>query len=116
MKITIAIENPDGTRSNERQFDRSAVVIGRDSLECDIPFDKSIYPMISRRHAELRFRDGRWLISDLQSRYGTVVNEQPVGGEMPVIEGSRIRVGTSGPVLRIVLIEAPQVQQAPIPQ
>jgi len=116
MKITIAIENPDGTRSNERQFDRSSVVIGRDSLECDIPFDKSIYPMISRRHAELRFRDGRWLISDLQSSYGTFLNEQPVGGEMPVIEGSRIRVGTSGPVLRIVLIEAPQVQQAPIPQ
>jgi ABC-type multidrug transport system ATPase subunit/pSer/pThr/pTyr-binding forkhead associated (FHA) protein len=115
MKITLAIENPDGTRTNERQFDRSSVVIGRDPLECDIPFDKNIYPMVSRRHAELRYRDGRWLVDDLRSSYGTFLNEQPVSGEMPVIEGSRIRIGTSGPVLRVVLIEAPAVRQTAVP-
>lgn len=34
---------------------------------------------VSRRHARLRFRDGRWVLQDLVSTNGTLVNGQPVG-------------------------------------
>jgi pSer/pThr/pTyr-binding forkhead associated (FHA) protein len=116
MKITLAVENPDGTRTGERQFDKSTVVIGRDSADCDIAFDRDIFPMVSRRHAELQFHRGTWYVSDLGSSYGTFLNDQPVTAPLPISDGGRIRIGASGPVLRIVYIEAaegqPAVQQA----
>ena len=34
---------------------------------------------VSRRHAQLTFRDGGWTVQDLESTNGTRVNGQPVG-------------------------------------
>jgi hypothetical protein len=34
---------------------------------------------VSRRHAQLTFRDGGWILQDLDSTNGTRVNGQPVG-------------------------------------
>jgi hypothetical protein len=39
--------------------------------ECDLMFANT---SVSRRHAQLRFRDGRWVIQDLRSTNGTTVN------------------------------------------
>jgi FHA domain len=36
-------------------------------------------PTVSRRHAQLTFRDGGWTVQDLESTNGTRVNGQPVG-------------------------------------
>jgi pSer/pThr/pTyr-binding forkhead associated (FHA) protein len=33
---------------------------------------------VSRRHALLRFRDGAWIVRDLESMNGTTVNGSPV--------------------------------------
>jgi ABC-type multidrug transport system ATPase subunit/pSer/pThr/pTyr-binding forkhead associated (FHA) protein len=112
MKIILAVENSDGTRTAEQQFDKSSIIIGRESTECDIAFDRTVYPMVSRRHAELQFHNGVWYVSDLGSSYGTFLNDEPVAAPLPLVEGGRIRVGTSGPVLRVVLIESPAVQQS----
>jgi pSer/pThr/pTyr-binding forkhead associated (FHA) protein len=35
-------------------------------------------PSVSRRHARLRFRDGHWILHDLESTNGTLVNDVPV--------------------------------------
>jgi pilus assembly protein CpaF len=43
---------------------------------CDVVID---HPMVSRRHARLRFRDGRWILQDLESTNGTLVNGAAVG-------------------------------------
>jgi pSer/pThr/pTyr-binding forkhead associated (FHA) protein len=34
---------------------------------------------VSRQHAQLTFRDGGWILQDLDSTNGTRVNEQTVG-------------------------------------
>jgi hypothetical protein len=43
---------------------------------CDVVLSD---PSVSRRHARLRFRDGTWMLQDLDSRNGTWVNDVRVG-------------------------------------
>ena len=52
----------------------STVSLGR-NLDNDIVID---HPRISRHHAQLRFRDDRWWLIDLESANGTAINGQPV--------------------------------------
>ena len=56
--------DPEG--SHERVF-FGAFRIGRDE-SCEVRFDD---PLVSRRHAEIRFEHGRWWVVDLASRNGT---------------------------------------------
>ncbi|MCA9790675.1 MAG: zinc-dependent peptidase [Candidatus Eremiobacteraeota bacterium] len=49
---------------------------------------------VSRRHAQLRTRDGALQIRDVGSKYGTLLDGQPVGQEWTAVEpGSRLRLG-----------------------
>jgi hypothetical protein len=49
-------------------------------------------PGVSRRHAEVRRRDGKYVIADLGSTNGTMVNEATIG-ERELEEGDRITIG-----------------------
>ncbi|NUQ62242.1 MAG: sigma 54-interacting transcriptional regulator [Pirellulales bacterium] len=49
----------------------------------------------SRNHAELFVLEGQWTIRDLESRNGTVVQEQLVKGDRPLASGDLIRIGRS---------------------
>jgi predicted component of type VI protein secretion system len=51
------------------------LVIGRRS-SCDIVCSD---PSVSRRHARLVFRDHKWIVQDLRSTNGTIVNGTRVG-------------------------------------
>ncbi len=48
---------------------------------------------VSRRHAELVFHDGGWYLHDLDSRYGTRVNDRPVKSPVRLEPGARILFG-----------------------
>jgi hypothetical protein len=70
------------------------LVIGRHP-ECDIVLAG---PGVSRRHARLTFRDGAWIVQDLDSTNGTIVNDARVGrcrlnaGDRLVIGGEQLVV------------------------
>ncbi|MBX3443157.1 MAG: sigma 54-interacting transcriptional regulator [Planctomyces sp.] len=49
-------------------------------------------PECSRKHCEIAFRDGRWVIRDYDSRNGTFVNDRPITGEYPLQSGDVIRI------------------------
>jgi predicted component of type VI protein secretion system len=51
------------------------LVIGRDA-RCHVALSDET---VSRRHARLLFRDGRWIVHDLNSTNGTTVNGSYVG-------------------------------------
>jgi hypothetical protein len=51
------------------------LTIGRHPA-CDVVLND---PSVSRHHARLRFRDGTWILQDLDSRNGTWVNDVRVG-------------------------------------
>ncbi len=59
-------------------LDRAAgerLLVGRDPT-CDVVVADLT---VSRRHAQLTFRDGAWILQDLGSRNGTAVNGERVG-------------------------------------
>lgn len=51
------------------------MLIGRHH-SCDVVLDDAT---VSRRHARLLFRDGRWIVQDLESTNGTAINGTRVG-------------------------------------
>jgi hypothetical protein len=54
---------------------QSEMLIGRHH-ECDVVLTDLA---VSRRHAQLRFRDGKWILQDLRSTNGTIVNGVAIG-------------------------------------
>ncbi len=82
----VLIENGKPSRAFPLAKDR--VIIGR-LEESDIVLSD---PGASRRHAEVRRDRGNFVLSDLGSTNGTMVNEATVG-ERPLEEGDRITIG-----------------------
>jgi pSer/pThr/pTyr-binding forkhead associated (FHA) protein len=66
---------------------QSEAVIGRHS-QADVRIPDA---EISRRHARLAYRDGRWRIIDMNSLNGVYVNDQRVV-EAELCDGDRIRI------------------------
>ncbi|MDH4079542.1 MAG: FHA domain-containing protein [Nitrospira sp.] len=84
-----------GTRwENERSFTH-AFTIGR-APECDVVVDE---PAVSRHHAEVRWRDGRWQLIDLRSRNGTFLNGMRVQ-EVPLPVLCRVTLGENHAVFQ----------------
>ena len=50
--------------------------------------------LVSAEHARLFPRDGGWLVADLDSTNGTLLNDEPVDGERPVEYGDVISIGS----------------------
>ena len=84
----VLLERGNAVRTFDLSQDR--VVIGRLG-ESDVVLSD---PGVSRRHAEVRRQDGDWIISDLGSTNGTMVNESVID-ERALEEGDRITIGNS---------------------
>lgn len=70
------------------------VLVGR-SPGCDLLLED---PTVSRRHAQLFFREGRWILIDLESTNGSYLNGEPVHraellpGDVVALGAERLRV------------------------
>ncbi len=69
----------------------SGAVIGR-SRQCDIVLDDA---GISRRHAEIVPQGGAWVLRDLGSTNGVLVDGASISGEHRLADGDRIALGSS---------------------
>ncbi len=78
------------TQGREFALDGREVRIGR-APSCDINLDGD--PLVSRFHALMRPVDGGYLISDLNSSNGTLVNDQEIHAETPLREGDEVMIG-----------------------
>jgi hypothetical protein len=72
-------------------------VIGR-SRDCEIALDDA---GVSRRHAELRPREGGWAIEDLGSTNGVLVNGVPIRGAQLLAAGDRVELGSTAIVFEL---------------
>lgn len=116
MNIVLVEERAGGGK--EHSFDKDSIVFGRDANECDVAYDNAQFPMISRRHAEVAFRGGAWIVTDLGSSYGTFLNGQRISQPMRIAMGNGIQLGVDGPMLRVIWFEtsAEQPAKAATPQ
>jgi hypothetical protein len=69
------------------QLNRMSMRVGRHP-ECDIVIPT---PGTSRQHAEFEFRDGAWVVNDLNSGNGTFVNNVRVRTQ-PLAPGDEVRI------------------------
>ena len=83
-------------RTGDRVVLRAEHVFGRNALRADTAIDD---PAISLMHAVIRWRNGRWMVSD-HSRNGTFVNGRPLqAGEIVPLElGAELRLGRGSEV------------------
>jgi hypothetical protein len=65
--------------------------IGR-SRQCDVVLDD---PNVSRRHADVRPRGGAWVLNDLGSTNGSVLNGRRIEHPEVIQPGDEIEIGTS---------------------
>jgi ABC-type multidrug transport system ATPase subunit/pSer/pThr/pTyr-binding forkhead associated (FHA) protein len=111
MKIVLA-EDRGGQLHGEHTFTSDIILVGRDPALCHYFFSQEQWPMVSRKHAEFRLSDGRYLVTDANSRFGTFVNGQKISEPVEVRVGSHVQLGTGGPILRVVSVEQSPVSQA----
>jgi serine phosphatase RsbU (regulator of sigma subunit) len=90
-------------RPSARVSLRSRTTIGRDE-DNDISFGDT---MLSRHHAELMQRAGRFYVVDLDSSNGTYVNNIRVHGERSLADGDVVALGGTSLVFRETEFPAP---------
>src|SRR5437879_13856287 len=103
MTIVLA-EDRRGKLFGERTFTADVVIVGRDPATCHYYVSQDQWPMVSRKHADFRLREGRCLVADTNSRFGTFVEVQRDDAPVEVRVGAHVQLGGGGPILRVVSI------------
>ncbi len=88
MAFAIIISEKGGAERRE-VFDKLEINVGRVQGN-DLMLPKG---NVSKRHAKLSFRDGRFAVADLKSTNGTYVNGRKISQSTVVREGDKIYVG-----------------------
>ena len=104
MKIVL-IEERAGQPQPERAYEHPTVKIGRDPSECHVVFNQSEWPMVSRRHAEFRFKNGRCLLVDTNSSFGTFLNGRRISEPVEIQPGARVQFGAGGPLMIVARVD-----------
>ncbi|AKT39969.1 ATPase, T2SS/T4P/T4SS family [Chondromyces crocatus] len=110
------IVSEKGGAERREVFDRTEINVGRvQGNELMLPKGN-----VSKRHARLLYRDGRFIITDLKSTNGTYVNGRKIAQATIVREGDKIYIGDF--VLRVETVSVSEVavssiegQAAPLP-
>lgn len=91
---------------------REPFFIGR-GAECRVRFYD---PLVSRKHARVYPEDGIWMIEDLGSRNGTLLDARRIEKPMALAEASTLRVNEAGPTLSLEQVAAGPAYQAALIQ
>jgi pilus assembly protein CpaF len=106
--FSVIISEKGGAERREA-FDRTEINVGRvQGNELMLPKGN-----VSKRHARLLYRDGRFIVTDLKSTNGTYVNGRKIAQATIVREGDKIYIGDF--VLRIESAASAGGQSAAIP-
>ncbi len=108
MKLSLVVMTDGKQRGKVLNIPLAQFLIGRDP-QCHL---RPASPMISKRHCALIQRDGKVFIRDFDSTNGTIVNDQPVKGEIELHHNDQLKVG---PLLFAVRLESGAPVNRPTP-
>src|SRR5262249_18894372 len=92
---------------------KTQFLVGRDST-CHL---RPASPAVSKRHCAVIVREGKVFVRDLKSTNGTILNDQPIEGEVEVKDGDKLQIGPLNLVIRVERRErAPAPGRAPKPK
>jgi peptidoglycan lytic transglycosylase D len=84
---------------------KAVIRIGR-GADCDVRFDAQVDTLVSTHHAEIRFENGQYLVVDVGSSNGTLLNGKLVRAH-PLRSGDKIAFGArGGPEVRFEIEES----------
>lgn len=86
--LAVLLIKRGGVPGTLHPLDGDTTVLGRSEV-CDVAID---FISISRKHAQITHRAGRFFLEDLKSRNGTLLNGQAVQGEHELSEGDEIEI------------------------
>jgi ABC-type multidrug transport system ATPase subunit/pSer/pThr/pTyr-binding forkhead associated (FHA) protein len=111
-----SIELVDETRGSPNfvQVQKDVLRFGR-APEMDIVLDAKS-GVVSRQHAEVQRTDGEFVLVDLGSFNGTLLNGKRITEPTPLYHGALIQLGMGGPVLRFNNPAQVSTTQAQTPQ
>lgn len=91
MKLSLVVTQgkPEG---KEIPIRLSQFLIGRDP-ECHL---RPGSPLVSKRHAAILVRDNKVFLRDFDSTNGTIVNKNPLKGEIELKDGDEVTIGPLG--------------------
>ncbi len=98
----------------EFEFEQDLIRIGR-MPDSDVNFDPEVDLDASGRHAEIRNKDGRYLLIDTGSRNGTWLNGQRIK-HAALNSGDEIELGRGGPKLEIASVRNRPTSREPTGQ
>ncbi len=101
--FTVIIGERGGGERTE-QFDRNEITVGRVSGN-DLILARG---NVSKHHARISYRDGRFILTDLKSTNGTFVNGRKISQATIVRDGDRLHVGDF--VLRVAAVRNTSVR------
>lgn len=97
------------------------LTIGRDPLVSQLQYDPNKDDLVARQQAKIeRSKEipEQFILTDLNSRNGTFVNNKQITGSVNIIPGDKVRFGNNGPEFEFDLdprpIKATRVDGAPI--
>jgi len=95
-------------------FSKDVVTLGRHPA-ADLPLDPDRDLDASARHAEIARAGEHWVVRDVGSRNGTLVNGHPIRGDMRLTDTDQIRLGPDGPHVEFRLVPDNTPDQRPAP-
>jgi phosphoserine phosphatase RsbU/P len=83
------LEFTNGNQIGQRlSIEGERAILGRHP-ECDIVLDQGA---VSRQHAQITLIDGEYVLEDLRSRNGTLVNGQLISGPQQLCDGDEVKI------------------------
>src|SRR4051794_13033478 len=89
MKLSLVVLTPGKQQGQALEVKLAQFVIGRDP-QCQL---RPASPLISKRHCAFIVRDDKAFLRDFDSTNGTLLNDEPVKGEVELKQDDNVKIG-----------------------
>jgi pSer/pThr/pTyr-binding forkhead associated (FHA) protein len=108
MKLSLVVLTPGKWEGKTIPVTRSPFVIGRDP-QCHLRPGSAI---VSKRHCALAVQKDKVFVRDFDSTNGTFLNNREIKGEIEVLDGDQLKIGS---LVFAVRVEGPVPVNSPTP-